>query len=90
MPLNIKNPHVERLVAEVSEMTGETKTEAVRKALLERKRRLAFRHGRRDRSAEIQRFLEREVWTRIPAEQLGRPPDEEEVERILGLGPEGH
>lgn len=90
MPLNIKNDEVERLVAEVSEMTGETKTEAVRKALLERRRRLAFRHGRRDRRAEVRRFLEREVWARIPADQLGHAPDRREIEEILGLGAEGH
>lgn len=90
MPLNIKNPEVERLVQEVARMTGESKTEAVRQALLERRRRLAFRVGRADRRAEIQSFLEREVWARIPKDQLGRAPAKEEVEKILGFGPEGH
>ncbi|HYU35177.1 MAG TPA: type II toxin-antitoxin system VapB family antitoxin [Thermoanaerobaculia bacterium] len=33
MALNIKSPEVEELVAEVSAMTGESKTEAVRRAL---------------------------------------------------------
>jgi antitoxin VapB len=89
MPLNIKNAEVERLVLEVARMTGESKTEAVRKALLDRRRRLAFRQGRRDRREEVLRFLEREVWSRIPPEQLGRPPDREEIDRILGFGPEG-
>lgn len=90
MPLNIKNAEVERLVQEVARMTGESKTEAVRQALLERRRRLAFRVGRPDRRAEIERFLEREVWGRIPKEQLGRGPGKKEVEEILGFGPEGH
>jgi antitoxin VapB len=90
MPLNIKNAEVERLVQEVARMTGESKTEAVRQALLERRRRLAFRVGRVDRRAEIERFLEREVWARIPKEQLGTAPDKEELEGILGFGPEGH
>lgn len=90
MPLNIKNAEVERLVAEVAAMTGESKTEAVRQALIERRRRLAFRVGRADRRAEIERFLEREVWARIPKEQLGKAPDREEIEEILGFGPEGH
>lgn len=89
MALNIKNEEVEKLVDEVSRATGETKTEAVRKALLERKRRLSFRLGRRDRREEIFRFLEREIWSRIPQEQLGKAPTKEEVEEILGMGPEG-
>ena len=33
MALNIKNERVERLVAEVAAMTGETKVEAVQRAL---------------------------------------------------------
>jgi antitoxin VapB len=36
MPLNIKNAEVESLAAEISRLTGETKTEAIRKALIER------------------------------------------------------
>jgi antitoxin VapB len=90
MPLNIKNPQVESLVEEIARMTGETKTEAVRQALLERRRRLAFRIGRTDRRAEVERFLEREVWARIPKEQLGKAPDKREIEEILGFGQEGH
>ena len=33
MSLNIKNPDVERLLDELVQLTGETKTEAIRKAL---------------------------------------------------------
>ena len=40
MALNLKNDEVERLAAEVAGMTGESKTEAIRRALDERKRRL--------------------------------------------------
>ncbi len=43
----------------------------------------------RQRRAEIERYLEREVWARIPRELLGRAPDREEVEEILGFDPEG-
>jgi antitoxin VapB len=89
MGLNIKNPEVERLAAEVASMTGETKTEALRKALLERKERLTFRIGRRDRKRDVMRFLEREVWSRIPPDQLGKAPTKEEIEEILGFGPDG-
>ncbi|PIQ39346.1 MAG: hypothetical protein COW58_12160, partial [Thalassolituus sp. CG17_big_fil_post_rev_8_21_14_2_50_53_8] len=31
MGLNIKNPEVERLVSEIAQLTGETKTEALRR-----------------------------------------------------------
>jgi len=42
MALNIKNIEVERLAAQIAEITGETKTEAIRRALLERKDRLGL------------------------------------------------
>jgi hypothetical protein len=35
------------------------------------------------------RFLEDEVWPRIPADQLGRCLTRDEEDEILGLGPEG-
>ena len=89
MALNIKNVDVERLVDEVAEITGESKTEAVRKALEERRERLAFQAPPADRRAEVMRFLEREVWPRVPSELLGRGLSKEEQEEILGYGPEG-
>ena len=42
MALNINSPEVEQLVAAVAAMTGESKTEAVRQALLERRERLSL------------------------------------------------
>jgi len=89
MPLNIKNPEVERLVDEVAKIAGESKTEAVRKALEERRERLAFQVPPRDRRAEVMRYLEREVWPKVPPELLGRGLTKEEQEEILGYGPEG-
>jgi antitoxin VapB len=89
MPLNIKNRDVERLVDEVAKITGETKTEAVRKALEERRERLDFQTPPRDRRAEVLRYLEREVWPKVPSELLGRGLTKEEQEEILGYGPEG-
>lgn len=47
MPLNIRNPETERLAAEIARRTGETKTEAVTKALRERLARI--RRERRQR-----------------------------------------
>ena len=89
VPLNIKNADVERLVAEVARLTGESKTEAVRKALEERRERLAFRVVRDDRTARLRAFLERDVWPRVPRKQLRRRLTRREEDEILGYGPEG-
>ena len=64
MALNIKNPEVGRLAAEVAALTGESKTEAVRQALSERHQRLRVRVSDSARAERIQRFLSREVWSR--------------------------
>ena len=89
MALNIKNPEVERLADEVASLTGETKTEAVRQALAERRARLRMRVTDDSRRARLRRFLEREVWSVVPPDQVGCPPDRAERERILGYGEEG-
>lgn len=89
MPLNIKNPEVERLAAEVARLTGETKTEAIRRALAERRARLRTRVDPARDLQRIIRRLEEEVWSRIPPDQLGRGPTKAEREEILGYGPEG-
>lgn len=89
MPLNIKNEEVERLVEEVASMTGETKTEAVRRALADRHRRITLHRAEQARPGRLLRFLEGEVWSRIPEDQLGRAPTKAEREAILGYGPDG-
>jgi len=88
MPLNIKNAEVERLAAEVARLTGVSKTEAIRRALEERRRRLtsASSAGRR---ARIVRFLEKKVWITIPKSELGRRLSRAEEDAILGYGPGG-
>jgi len=89
MALNIKNPEVERLVSELAEATGDSKTETIRQALLAQKARLqepVTETARRDR---LRRFLDREVWSRIPGDQLGHPPRKADREAILGYGPHG-
>ena len=89
MPLNIKNEEVERLATEVARLAGETKTEAVRQALLERRRRLTHRLGpvpRRDRALQ---YLERDVWPLVPASERGRRLTAAEEDAILGYGPDG-
>jgi antitoxin VapB len=92
MALNIKNEETEKLAAEVASMTGETKTSAVRQALLERRDRLALQsaHGRPEPGSFL-RFLETEIWPQIPDALLDKPPmTKAEREEILGIGPEGY
>jgi len=89
MGLNIKNARVEALAAEVARLAGETKTEAIRRALEERRVRLASGAVRRDRAGEVTRFLDREVWPKIPRKLLGRGISKRQREKILGFGPHG-
>ena len=89
MPLSIKNAEVERLVAEIAKLTGESKTEAVRQALKERRSRLALRESAENRAARIRRLLEDEVWPSIPAQVLGTTISRDEEARILGYGDTG-
>lgn len=90
MALNIKNAEVERLATEVARMARETKTEAIRRALEERKKRLRLNVAQPgDRTAQARAFLEREVWPQIPAEVRGKKLTKREVEEILGIGPDG-
>jgi len=88
MPLNIKNDEVERLAAEVARLTGESKTEAIRRALDERRRRL--RHKSADHRRErVLRFLHHTVWPALPKGERGRRLTRAEEDRILGYGPGG-
>jgi antitoxin VapB len=89
MALNIKNEEVERLAAEVAIMARETKTEAVRRALLERRDRLALRVRPENRGARLRRFVESEVWPLVPASELGQRWSREKEEALLGYGKDG-
>lgn len=90
MALNIKNPEVERLAAEVASLAGETKTEAIRRALADRKERLTVRRVDSGKEARLLRLLRNEIWPSIPKELRGGPPlSKEEKEKILGYGPGG-
>jgi hypothetical protein len=64
--LNIKDAETTRLVRELAKMTGETKTEAVRKALRERlEREKAERALRNARGTEEKRREFERVWANI-------------------------
>lgn len=68
MGLNIKNAEVERLATEVARMAGESKTEAIRKALVDRKQTLEA-EGKEDRIDALMRHLREEVWPSLTPEQ---------------------
>ncbi len=89
MALSIKSTEVEDLVEALARMTGESKTEAVRRALAERSERLSLQQGHRERGTDFLRFLEEEVWPKAPPGQLGRRLSREEEDEILGYGRTG-
>ena len=88
MALNIKNGEVERLATEVARLTGESKTEAIRRALEERRRRLKG-SPIDERRARVLRYLEKNVWPTLPKGQVGRRLARAEEDEILGYGPGG-
>jgi antitoxin VapB len=92
MTLNIKDTETEKLAAEVAEMTGKTREDAVREALREKRERLEMRPESKEvRRRNMREWMEREIWSRIPDELLDQAPmSKAEVEEILGFGPEGY
>lgn len=89
MAVNIKNERVERLLDEVAALTGETKTEAIRRALEERRDRLAHSTSDVNPADRLRRLLEREIWPAIPPALRGTRLTKAEEEQILGYGPDG-
>jgi antitoxin VapB len=88
MALNLKNADVERLATEVARLTGESKTEAIRRALEERRQRLKGPSPAK-RRARVLTYLRNKVWPSIPAAERGRRLTREDEDEILGYGPEG-
>ena len=82
MPLNIKNPEVEALIDKVVALTGESKTEAVRRALLERRAKLSL--VAEPKASRLLRFLEEEVWPQVPEDILGKGVPQAEQDELLG------
>jgi antitoxin VapB len=87
--LTIKNAEVERLAAEVAGLTGESKTQAIRVALEERRRRLHTGIDPEARKAELLRFMEEEIWSRVPPELRGQPHDSARDDAIIGYDADG-
>lgn len=73
MALNIRNKEAERLAADLAKQTGETKTEAVIKALRERLKRLQRQRSKRRLADELDEIALH--CARLPVVDA-RPPDE--------------
>jgi antitoxin VapB len=58
MALNIRNPEAERLAAELARQTGESKTEAVTKALRDRLMRVRRERTKRRLADELEEIAE--------------------------------
>lgn len=81
MALNIRNAEAERLAAKVARLTGETKTEAVRRALSDRLERLQQDKTGRTLADELDR---------IALHCAALPVlDSRSPEEILGYGDDG-
>jgi antitoxin VapB len=87
--MNIKDAETERLAAEVAMLAQETKTQAVRVALRERRERLVRAAAGRKRGDRLRRFLVEEAWPQVPAPVLGVTVSKAEREAILGYGTSG-
>lgn len=81
MALSIRSEEVDRLARELAGETGETMTEAIRKALQERLERVRRTRGSAPLADEIAR-LQKRVAT-LPV------LDERSPEEVLGYDPEG-
>jgi antitoxin VapB len=81
MALNIRNPEAERLAAELAKQRGQTKTEAVTKALRDRLARVRLERSKRRLADELEAI----------AEHCARLPilDDRSAEEILGYDERG-
>lgn len=94
MTLNIKDKETEALVAQIASLTGESEAEAVRIAARERVERLELEAPRPRRVDDPRRspeafraWLEKEIWSLLPPEALGRQPmTRAERAELLGYG----
>ncbi|HEY7387844.1 MAG TPA: type II toxin-antitoxin system VapB family antitoxin [Bryobacteraceae bacterium] len=81
MALNIRNPEAEQLAAELVRQTGETKTEAVTKALRERLARVRRERTNRRLADELEEIAEH--CSSLPVR------DHRQAEEILGYDETG-
>lgn len=88
MALNLKNTEVELLAAEVASMAGESKTEAIRQSLKERKAKLLSISNPQTRSDRAESILH--AFRASLSKPLSKVPlTRQEEDEILGFGPDG-
>lgn len=83
MALSIKNPEVDRLARDLTEITGETLTDVVRNALKERLERVRNTHGGGNRQLQDELMDIGRSCARLPV------LDPRSADEILGYGPDG-
>lgn len=88
MALNLKNIEVAKLATEVAALANESKTEAIRRALLERKARLTSTVRSQKRSQRASSVLAA-FRADLPKELQGKRLSRAEEDEILGFGPDG-
>ena len=74
----------------MADLAHEIKTEAIRRALVERLARLQARAGKPGGRKSLREYLEQNVWPMMPAAELGRVMSRDEEDQTLGYGPEGY
>ena len=79
--VNLKSERVATLLEQITEQTGESKVDAVAKALEGRLQELAAG----DRAARTLEWLQTAVWSNLPEVQRGHAPSKEEQEDLLGF-----
>jgi antitoxin VapB len=85
--IQIKDPVVTKLAAELASLTGESKTDAIRNALEEKMARITMCAARRTRRAEMARILGREVCTLARAGGKKEVLSAAEIQELLAYGP---
>jgi len=70
-------------------LANESKTEAIRRALYDRKQRLLIHRNSAGRQDRLKELLRTRIWPEIPARLRGRGVSKMEREKILGYGPGG-
>ncbi len=76
----VRSPGLAGTASEVRELGGTYTTP---------ERQTPGRASSESRRKALRRVLERDIWPRVPEDQLGRGPDRKEREEILGYGSDG-
>ena len=89
MALNIKDPITEKLITEIAELTGKSKVGAIRDVMQKELSHLIAQRSSSAKDEALLRLLQEEIWPQIPEDFKYTPIPKEELEDILGYGPEG-